>query len=270
MYTRFEVCEKMGITRQAIRGYKDIGLLPPTEIAPNGQWMYDDLALSKLGLIQILLEADYTRKEIKNIFDSEADIYDELSKAIERLDEKKKRIEGFVTTLNIMTSFRDNPNGVKEMLTQDLSELTSQTNFAGLLDDMIQICIEHGEAFQDKVPDLIPFIPLFDALAEKARHPESQECQNEVIKFLQGHLEAAKTIVSTESPEDLEELNSLNVETSFGAELAQHLIDTYESKENIPFKQTLYALHGPKKIEAVIKALQVFIENHPLGETETR
>ena len=153
MYTLAQVCKKMGTTRQALRGYEDMGLLPPTEIAPNGQWMYDDVALSRLSVIQIFTEAGYTRKKIKEILENPKTIYDEMEKAIEQLEEKKTHIEGYITTLKYLVKLKDMPEETKQLAgkTFDLASFTEQKNFSEYLNDLINISSRRTDSERDEL-----------------------------------------------------------------------------------------------------------------------
>ena len=55
-----EVCKEVGVTRRALQGYNEIGLLKPTSTTEAGYWLYDDDAIKKLKLIQIFVERAVT------------------------------------------------------------------------------------------------------------------------------------------------------------------------------------------------------------------
>ncbi len=82
-----EVCKLLGITRRTLRGYDEIGLVKPSEKTDAGYWLYDDVAVSKIKLILILVEGGYSRKEIKEILDSPTGLTDAVfEEIIDRLE----------------------------------------------------------------------------------------------------------------------------------------------------------------------------------------
>jgi len=97
--SRKEVQDYFGITRKTLIGYKEVGLLYPTQKKEGDRWYYDDEAVRKLTAIRVFTEAGFSRKKIKRILDSpNIDFVAELENVIHNLEDKRKRIE---ETINI-------------------------------------------------------------------------------------------------------------------------------------------------------------------------
>jgi MerR family redox-sensitive transcriptional activator SoxR len=64
-----EVAQYAGIQTSAIRYYESVGLLPPPKRV-NGHRRYDPSVLKRLGLIQILRQADFGIRELQVLFSS--------------------------------------------------------------------------------------------------------------------------------------------------------------------------------------------------------
>lgn len=99
MYTVSELIKSTGVTRKALRGYDEMGLLCPTR-KPNSkgqQWEYDDDAVVILQIIIIFSEGGYKRQEIKEVIDGikqGKDMTESLADLVKRLKDKQNRIEG--------------------------------------------------------------------------------------------------------------------------------------------------------------------------------
>jgi len=260
----------MGTTRQAMRGYEDIGLLPPTEIAANGQWMYDDLALSRLGVIQIFTEADYSRKKIKEILENPHTIYDEMEHAIELLEEKKKHIEGYITTLKLFVKTKDMPEEAKHLLGEnfDLASFTEEKSFSEYLEDLIIISSRHTDSERSQMLEFGPFVTHFFLLAKsKDLPPDSPEIQAEVGALLEDFMNAVNTEM-VESGEFKDEGKLAEYKKHFtletvGGSIAETMLEIIDDKESATPQGTLKPIYGEDNVNAIIRALKVYAENHP-------
>ena len=169
MWKTSEVCKMVGITRRALQEYDKVGLLHPTETnnrintITNKEIsqlnLYDEEAVGKLFLIQIFVEADYDRKAIKKIFESPTlDLYDEFEHMLDRMEEKRKRIDGFINTLKIMKANMKAivrfPESVIQALNPDITRMYRAKSFAAQLDDVMIQTAELGD-FESEDPELI-------------------------------------------------------------------------------------------------------------------
>ena len=62
-----EVAQYAGVQTSAIRYYESVGLLPPPKRV-NGHRRYDPSVLKRLGLIQLLRQADFGIRELQVLF----------------------------------------------------------------------------------------------------------------------------------------------------------------------------------------------------------
>lgn len=84
---RREVCELTGVTRRALQGFNEMGLLKPSKIEENGYWYYDAEAIEKLKDILVFQDLGYTRAEILEILENPQDRDAHYEEALERLKE---------------------------------------------------------------------------------------------------------------------------------------------------------------------------------------
>lgn len=155
-----EVCKITGVTRRTLQEYDKIGLLKPTIKSEAGYWYYDDVAIEKLMLIRIFVEVGYERKTIKNILESPNTILIvEFDKIIDVLMEKRKRIDGTINTIKILTKTLTLPQDtLTSMSNLEIMEYYREKNFALCLEDTINYfteCDEDGKA-QAELP--LPFL----------------------------------------------------------------------------------------------------------------
>ena len=80
-----EVTKRFGVTRSTLHGYDKMGSLSPSEKkGEGGYWYYNKEDLRKLVLIQLLMEAGYSRKEIKEILEKKEDLSEVFLNAAKR------------------------------------------------------------------------------------------------------------------------------------------------------------------------------------------
>ena len=59
-----EVCETVGVTRRAVQGYENAGLVSATSRNERGYLLYDEEALEKIKKIRLFQEMGFTIREI--------------------------------------------------------------------------------------------------------------------------------------------------------------------------------------------------------------
>lgn len=97
-----EVSKITGLTRRALQGYDEMGLVPPTAKTEAGYWLYDDEAVRKLIVVKIFTEAGYTRARVKEILSSSsADLAQEYDRLIDYLKEEQRRIVGTLRAVRL-------------------------------------------------------------------------------------------------------------------------------------------------------------------------
>ena len=113
MKSRKEVQDQFGITRKTLIGYKEMGLLYPTQKEEGGRWYYDDEAVEKLKVIQVFTEAGFSRQRIKKILNSpNLDLVSEFDSVIHSLEDKRKRIDEMINIAIILQSSAKMPKSV--------------------------------------------------------------------------------------------------------------------------------------------------------------
>ncbi len=162
MLKRSEVSKITGVTRRSLQEYDSIDLLKPI-INEKGHWYYRNADIGKLILIQIFVEAGYKRKEIKEILNrpicSEFNLYREI---INKLEEKKRRINGFINTLGFMLEIEGLPEEAKGVLAGvDLSMVYSHQNFKSTFDSMIDLYSDY-DGYED---DELEMYKIFEKIS---------------------------------------------------------------------------------------------------------
>lgn len=98
MITLREVCENVGVSRRAVQGYEQAGLVTPTGKNKRGYLLYNQEEQEKIRQIKFFQEMGFSIKEIKKIMRAPKE---ELKRAIEQriealwmeIDRKEKVIE---------------------------------------------------------------------------------------------------------------------------------------------------------------------------------
>ena len=97
-----EVCKITGLSRRALQGYDQMGLLSPTAKTEAGYWLYDDEAIKKLIVIKIFTEAGYTREHVKELLDAPViNLANEYDLLVSALREEQRHIEGIIRTIRL-------------------------------------------------------------------------------------------------------------------------------------------------------------------------
>lgn len=69
-----EVCSSTGISRRAIQGYENVGLVRPYEKNKYGHLLYDQETVERIEKIRLYHQIGFKVKEIKEIIDAPADV----------------------------------------------------------------------------------------------------------------------------------------------------------------------------------------------------
>ena len=118
------VDDNLGVTRKALRGFEKAGLMPENK---DGQYRdYDDDDIDRIWTIRVLQGMGYSIKEIVAIVnDDNFDFDSSLSKKIEELEEKKKKVErhlGYAKTIKFTGRFPLRPQKMGEIKFEDFQE----------------------------------------------------------------------------------------------------------------------------------------------------
>lgn len=74
LITLKEVCSSTGISRRAIQGYENVGLVRPYEKNKYGHLLYDQKTVERIEKIRLYHQIGFKVKEIKEIIDAPADV----------------------------------------------------------------------------------------------------------------------------------------------------------------------------------------------------
>ena len=92
------------------QGYEKKGLLKPSAKTEAGYWLYSDEDLITLQLIQVFVEIGYSREEIGQVIQLDGEnLYNEYKIALDRVDEKRKKLDGMHNMLESFLEFYEIP-----------------------------------------------------------------------------------------------------------------------------------------------------------------
>ena len=78
MITLREVCKAEGVTRRAVQGYEQAGLVTPTGRNERGHLLYDQLEQEKIRQIKFFQEMGFSIKEIRELSEAPANVVKEM------------------------------------------------------------------------------------------------------------------------------------------------------------------------------------------------
>ena len=251
-----EVCKLAGVTRRTMQEYDRIGLLSPTSKTESGYWLYDDDAISVLFGIQLFVAAGYERKAIKKMLESPTvDVLAEYDSIIERLKEKRNRIDGLIKVVDsirrigkILERMPFEKCNQNKNTTRDLFALYKDKSFAECLDDWIISCSEDGEIVE--VGTLLSEdIIAIGCLNEK--HESDDSVQTAVEHAFGSFALMIKQI--NEDDDDPVDYTDDELEEEF-VEFIEEILNDPETR------QTIGPICGEDKIGFIIRAVNVFAE----------
>ena len=86
--TLSEVCSVLEVSRRAVQGYENAGLVSATGKNKYGHLLYDEEAQWRIKQIRLLQQLGFRVKEIKDIIDAPAEVVAEAIKSqIEQMDD---------------------------------------------------------------------------------------------------------------------------------------------------------------------------------------
>ena len=86
--TLSEVCSVLEVSRRAVQGYENAGLVSATGKNKYGHLLYDEDAQRRIKQIRLLQQLGFRVKEIKDIIDAPAEVVAEAIKSqIEQMDD---------------------------------------------------------------------------------------------------------------------------------------------------------------------------------------
>lgn len=267
-YKLSEVCRLVGVTRRALQGYDEIGLLKHTDETPAGYWLYDDQALNKLVLIQIFVEIGYSRSHIKEILNkSDLDLDKEYTVAIESLQHKKERIDQMIGCLEAYKKIFSLPSSVTQQLTRiDVKKIFRNASFAELqrksMERFSQKEALNGDEIQQEIRVGLALMEIGCLNGEDPASPEVQEVVesllNTIIDLTEEHDQNIFSDGKDRIPNDV-----LRLVFAKSISLA-----TDEILADKDFQEWTTICCGDGAAEFVVKAVEAYCELHIMEITE--
>lgn len=98
-----EICVAAGVTRRAVQGYEQAGLVSPTGKTPRGYLLYDTDSQERIKQIRLYQQLGFSIKEIKRIIDADNHLKKSaLEKRIQKLREEGENIEILIDKANAL------------------------------------------------------------------------------------------------------------------------------------------------------------------------
>jgi|GEM_PF-1420155 len=257
MKTAREVCEIYGITKKTLRGYEKKKLLLPTAKTSAGYWLYDDAAINKLNMILTFAEIGYTREEIKGILNLPWNEYAaSLDTAIQKLEEKKKRIDGMIQAAKAFKSVAAFPDNVMDSLTRaDFSKLNNGKPYVSALKDGVSLLGDIPEEYRERLTPLMTLVALLIAVGclnnEDAGSEKVLVCVTDYCNYF---MEVMPILMDIEQ----KEIN----ETPSEELLARIVIYTDELLSNETYAEMIENCCGSKSRSFIQNALEEFGAYH--------
>ena len=86
--TLSEVCSALEVSRRAVQGYENAGLVSATGKNKYGHLLYDEEAQRRIKQIRLLQQLGFRVKEIKDIIDAPAEeVAEAIKRQIEQMDD---------------------------------------------------------------------------------------------------------------------------------------------------------------------------------------
>lgn len=232
-----EVCEMIGVTRRTLQEYEKIGLLKHPAETEGGYWLYDEESIQKLMFIQIFVEAGYKRRDIKKIMDAIEDGEDvftsELNKLIQVLEEKKRKIDGMIRTIESSLQLADLPYPVQKVVEKIYYKQRQEQSYKSMMSQSINTMAELSEDDFKEMSDGLPVMLCIVAIGACKGQPLSSKgvrhrIQDAMAEFKKMSLQAAEA----DSEDILEALTDEELNQSF-IECVEDMLLDEECKEEI-------------------------------------
>ncbi len=246
-----EVCKLVGVTRRTLQEYDKVELLKPTSKTEAGYWLYDEAAIQRLMLIQIFVEADYKRKNIKALLESPTlDMLEELDGLIDNLEKKRKRIDGMINTIKTIKLTTKLPEStLRAMGNLDVTRIYKDKSFTSYFEDSITHAAEYTETDSIEAEQYIPFWYNIIAIGCLKELPEdSAQVQSAVEQVYKDMIDMVEDDINDGSGENLTEV-----------ELAEAFSEGISEMINDPELLKMVELQcGNGAAEYIIRVVQVF------------
>lgn len=289
MISLSEVSRITGVTRRTLQEYERIGLVKPT-VQENGYWMYTGDDVTTIMIIQLLRMADYKRNEIKEILQNGT--FDQaLSSAKSRLEDRRKRIDGMIKTVDMMQLITG-PEYDSQMLDSIvnysmINNLSSEDTLNQVYDRVVDFC---SSTDLDSLVLGINGLFLISAVAAAKDLPiESQIVQERLAELCpivnDAFIIAIKETLKEgdlDSEDDISEyegfLNYLegggnvfaNLDDDEANTIAEIILNTIQQGGDQYYYQDIENIFGEGSMEFVVNALIRYSRENPTVEKSDR
>lgn len=199
-----EVVKITGVSRRVLQGYDSEHLVEPSAKTEGGYWLYDDEAIQKVMLVQIFREVGYERKEIKSILDSNSfNIEQELDEIINKLIEKRKRIDGMINVASSWKTAAKLPEStLRAFGRMDSANVFKYKSFKKTLDESIDNSADISEQELEELKEIAPFYYHLLAIGYLSNYKINskcvQNCIHDLYLYLVQMFEKEEGVVLTE------------------------------------------------------------------------
>lgn len=103
--TLHELCEALHISRRAVQGYEQAGLVAATDRNKYGHLLYDEATLKRVERIQFYQQMGFTLRQIEGIIDASNEVLKAaLEKQVQYLEREGVRIVSVIARANELIS----------------------------------------------------------------------------------------------------------------------------------------------------------------------
>lgn len=89
-----EVCKDLHVTRRAVQGYENAGLVSPSGRNSRGYLLYDEMAMKRIKQVKMYQDMGFPIKEITHIIDGpKEELRQMLYQKVGKLREQKEKLE---------------------------------------------------------------------------------------------------------------------------------------------------------------------------------
>lgn len=100
-----EVCSNFKVSRRAVQGYENAGLVAPSGRNKRGHLLYDEKAQMRIEQIKIYQDMGFTIKEIANSIDGPREnLKQSLNQKVLKLQEEREHLEKMICLAEEMLS----------------------------------------------------------------------------------------------------------------------------------------------------------------------
>lgn len=261
-YKISEVCRLVGVTRRALQGYDEIGLLKHTDETPAGYWLYNEQALNKLVLIRIFVEIGYSRSHIKEILNNpDLDLKKEYSVAIEALQYKKEKIDQMINLLEVNKEILSLPTSVTRPLEKiDVKKVFHNASFSELTKKNMELLSKTAVPNKNEIRQQIRWmVPLMEIGYLNGEDPTSPEVQGLIEPFLDAIIELAEEDDENIFLEGKGKIPDDIIRLIFAKSI--NLVED-EILADKDFQEWTTLVYGKGAAEFMAKAIEVYCELH--------